>query len=115
MALHGVIEYTAGALFIAAPFLLGFDADAAKAVSIVVGVVIIATAAASDTPVGLSNSIPAPQHLALDFILAGFLIAAPFIFGFSDETAAIAFFIVLGIAHMLITFGTRFREPRGEG
>ena len=40
------------------------------------------------------------------------LIAAPFLFGFSDESAPTAFFIVLGVAHLLITIGTRFRAAK---
>ena len=41
------------------------------------------------------------------------LIASPFLFGFSDDTNETAFFIVLGVAHLLITIATRFvREER---
>jgi hypothetical protein len=41
------------------------------------------------------------------------LIASPFVFGFSDDGTATAFFIVLGVAHLLITIATRFvNEPR---
>ena len=46
------------------------------------------------------------------------LIAAPFLFGFSDDGTATAFFIVLGVVHLLLTIATRFvseerpRRPR---
>jgi hypothetical protein len=43
-------------------------------------------------------------------VLAALLVALPFIAGFSGETAPTAFFIVLGVAHLLITIGTRFRR-----
>ena len=33
----------------------------------------------------------------LDYVLAIFLIASPFLFGFSDDGTAAAFFIVLGV------------------
>jgi hypothetical protein len=108
---HGAIEYVAGALFIAAPLLLDFDDGVATAASIVVGVVILAVAAATDGPTSLVNSIPKSAHVLLDYVLAGLLIALPFVAGFSDETEPTAFFIALGIAHLLITIGTRFREP----
>ena len=52
------------------------------------------------------------MHVLLDYALAAILVAAPFLFGFSDETAPTAFFIVLGVAHLLITIGTRFRGPK---
>lgn len=112
VALHGIIEYLAAALFIVAPFVLGFDSSAAKAVSIVVGVVVLLVAATTASPVGIIKSIPLPAHLVLDFILAGLLIAAPFVFGFSDETKPTAFFIALGIVHLLVTIGTRFLPPK---
>ena len=106
---HGVIEYLVGALFIAVPFLLSFDSGAATALSIVVGVLVIAVAAATEGPTGLIDQIPTAAHVALDYVLAVVLIALPFLAGFSDETTPTAFFIVLGVAHMLITIGTRFR------
>ena len=106
---HGVIEYVAGALLIAAPFLLSFESGAATALSIVVGVVVIAVAAATDGPTSLINQIPTAAHVALDYVLAAILIALPFLAGFSDETAPTAFFIVLGVVHLLVTIGTRFR------
>ncbi len=111
---HGAIEYAAGALFIAAPLLLSFDDGVATASSIVIGIVILAVAAATDGPTSLVNSIPKAAHVVLDYLLAGLLIALPFVAGFSDETEAAAFFIALGVAHLLITIGTRFREPTAK-
>ena len=106
---HGVIEYLAGILLIAAPFLFDFDSGAATALSIIVGVVILAIAASTDGPTSLINQIPRPAHVALDYVLAVVLIALPFLAGFSDETAPTVLFLALGIAHLLITIGTRFR------
>ena len=114
---HGVIEYVAGALFIVAPFLLSYESGAATALSIIVGVVVLAVAAATDGPTSLVNQIPRSAHVALDYVLAVLLIALPFLAGFNDETEPTAFFIILGVAHLLITIGTRFRagtEPRAE-
>ena len=118
---HGVIEYLAGALFIAAPFLFAFDDDTATAVSIVAGVVILVVTASTALPTGLIKSIPVHAHAILDFALAAVLIAAPFLFGFSDDGTATAFFIVLGVVHLLLTIATRFvtearpRRPRQAG
>lgn len=107
--LHGTIEYIAGVLLIAAPFLFSFESDAATAVAVVVGVVVLAVAASTEGPSSLINSIPVAVHLMLDFALAAVLIASPFLFGFSGETTATAFFLVLGVAHLLVTIGTRFK------
>ena len=110
VVVHGAIEYVAGVLFVIAPFVLAFDSGAAKAVSIIVGLVVLIVAAATDGPTSLVNQIPISAHVALDYVLAALLVALPFIAGFSGETAPTAFFIVLGVAHLLITIGTRFRR-----
>jgi hypothetical protein len=111
---HGAIEYAMGVLLIAAPFLLHFKADAAVAVSIVVGVIVLAVAASSDGPTSLVNSVPVSAHLLFDVVLAAVLIASPFLFTFNSESAPTAFFIVLGVAQLLVTIGTRFQPPAGR-
>jgi len=113
---HGIIEYLAAALLIAAPFLFSFDDDTATAVSIVVGVLLLIVTASTALPTGLIKSIPVQAHAVIDFLLAAVLIASPFLFGFSDDGTATAFFIVLGVVHLLVTIATRFvseeRPPR---
>jgi hypothetical protein len=110
--IHGAVEYAAAAVFIVAPFLFEFDSDAATAISIVVGVAILVVTASSDLPTGLAKVIPVTIHMVLDIVVAAVLIAAPFLFGFSGEREATAFFIVLGIWHLLLTIGTRFLPRR---
>ena len=105
---HGIVEYLAAALFIAAPFVFSFEDDTATAVSIVVGVLVLIVTASTALPTGLIKSIPVQAHAVIDFLLAAVLIAAPFLFGFSDDGTATAFFIVLGVVHLLMTIATRF-------
>ena len=107
-AVQGIIEYLAGVLFVAAPFLFDFEATRARTLSIAVGVVVLVVAAVSKGPTGLIDELPVSAHVLLDFVLAVFLIAASFLFGFSEDGKATAFFIVLGVAHLLITIATRF-------
>ena len=110
---HGVIEYAAAALFIAAPFLFSFDSDTATAVSIVAGVLILIVTATTAMPTGLIKEIPVQAHVVLDYMVAILLIASPFLFGFDEDGTATAFFIVLGVVHLLLTIATRFiREER---
>ena len=114
---HGVLEYVAGALFIAAPFLFAFDSDTATAVSIAAGVVVLVVAACTAMSTGLIKSIPVQAHVILDYLLALILIASPFLFGFDDDGTATAFFIVIGVVHLLLTIATRFireERPRAE-
>lgn len=106
--LHGLIEYVAGVVLIIAPLLIDYENGSATAVSVVIGILILIIAATTAGPTGLIPQIPLPAHVALDYVLAAFLIASPFVFGFSSETEPTAIFVVLGIAHLLITIGTRF-------
>ena len=105
---HGALDYLAGALLIVSSFLLGFDSGAATAVSIVAGVAVLIIAASTAMSTGLIKSIPVPAHVILDYALAILLIASPFLFGFDDDGTATAFFIVLGVVHLLLTIATRF-------
>jgi hypothetical protein len=108
---HGLLEYGAGVFLLAAPFAFSFDSDAATAVAIVAGLGVLALAASTASSTGLAKVIPLGVHALLDLAVVGVLVAAPFIFGFSDEGAPTASFIVLGVLHLLLTIATRFR-PR---
>ncbi len=111
---HGAVEYAVAVLLIVAPFLFGFDSGSATAFSIVVGVLVLVITSSSDLPTGLAKVIPLAIHVVTDFALAGVLIASPFLFGFSDESAPTAFFIVVGVAHLLLTIATRFLPGRDD-
>jgi len=114
---HGILEYLLGVLFIAAPFLFDFKSGAATGMSVAIGVLILIFAAVSEGPVSLVNQLPLLLHVAMLYVLALFLIAAPFLLGFSDEAAPRNFFIISGVWLLLITIGTRFRSsaPTGAG
>jgi hypothetical protein len=110
---HGLVEYAAGIFLVASSFLFSFQSGSATAASIVAGVLILVIAASTAMPTGLIKSIPVHAHVVLDYILAGLLIASPFIFAFTDDGTATAVFIVLGIVYLLITIATRFvREEK---
>jgi hypothetical protein len=111
---HGVLEYVAGIFLVASSFLFDFASGGATAVSIVAGVLIIVMAASTAMPTGLIKSIPVHAHVVLDYILAGLLIASPFIFSFTEDGTATAVFIVLGIVYLLMTIATRFIREEKE-
>ena len=113
---HGLIEYLVGIFLIAAPFLLGYDDNNMPlGVSIATGVVILVLAAITQGPTGLVQQLPVSAHVTFDFLLAIFLIAAPFILGFGDDAAPRNLFIALGVVHLLISIGTRYRDAVPEG
>ncbi len=115
-AVHGLLDYGYAALLIAAPFLLGFsDEGAATAVAIIAGVVVLVAAASTKCfPTSVIKSLPVTGHLTLDFGLVAALIASPFLFGFSDETAPTAFFIVAAVVALLVTLATRWLPEKGS-
>src|SRR4051812_26530992 len=93
---HGIAEYLIGELVFAAAFLFGFsDLGAPTAVSIVVGIGVIFLGATTSWSTSLVNQVPLNVHILLDYLLGAVLIASPFLFGFSDETAPTVFFLVM--------------------
>lgn len=106
--LHGVLEYVLGVALIVAPFLLAFQSGAAKAVAIILGLVVLVVAATTSGPTSIVDQLPVSVHILLDYVLAAVLVASPFLFGFSAETNPTAFFIALGVVHLLVTIATRF-------
>ena len=111
---HGVLEYVVAVLFIAAPFLFSFDSNSATAAAIVVGLLLLAFTATSALPTGLVRTVSLGVHVTVDFVLAGGLVALPFILGFTSEPAPTALFIVAGVLHLLVTIGTRFSPDDDE-
>jgi hypothetical protein len=111
---HGLLEYGAGVLLLAAPFLFAFDSEAATALAILAGLGVIALAASTASSTGLAKVIPLGVHVLLDLVVVAFLVAAPFLFGFSDEGTPTAFFLVLGVWHLLLTIATRFKPSAVE-
>jgi hypothetical protein len=110
---HGLLEYAAGVLLVAAPFVFAFESDTATGIAIAAGVVVLIVNGSTAMSTGLIKSIPVPAHVMLDYVLAIVLIAAPFVFAFDDDGSATAFFLVLGIVHLLLTIATRFiRDER---
>lgn len=105
---HGVLEYAVGILLIVAPFLFSFEATAATAASVILGVALLAFTAMSRLPTGLIAAISVGVHVTVDAVFAVVLVAIPFLFGFTDEGAPTALFIVLGVVHLLVTIATRF-------
>jgi hypothetical protein len=70
-------------------------------------------AVVTDAPTGIARSLPVASHVVLDYVLALFLIVAPFVFGFSDDDdAATAYFIVLGVGYVMLAVLTRYRGPK---
>ena len=107
---HSLIEYVAGAALIAVPLLLDYHSGAAKAVSIVLGVLVIFLAATTTSTMSLINQVPLSMHIVFDYVIAAVLIASPFLFSFSDESTPTAVFLIGGVVWLLLSIGTRYRK-----
>ncbi len=83
---HGLLDYTTGALFIASPWLLDFaDDDAARSVAVGTGVAVLGLSAFTDYEAGVTRRIPMATHLTVD-TLSGVLVAAsPWLLGFAKR------------------------------
>jgi hypothetical protein len=112
---HGFLDYVLAALLIAAPFLFSFKDDGATATAIVAGVIVLIIGACTAWTTGIIKSIPRTAHALLDYVVAILLIAAPFLFAFQDDGTATAFFIIAGVADLLLAIATRFTsQPSGR-
>ena len=115
LTVHAALEPVVAALFIGAPFLFGFsDLGAPTAVSIVVGVAVLVVALSTCWRLSLIKAIPVPAHLMLDLGLSALLIASPFLFGFSDQGAPTAFFIIMGVLDLVAALATRWQSSPSE-
>jgi hypothetical protein len=106
---HQAIEPFAALLLIAAPWIFGFsDNDTATTLSVIAGVVVLATGMATRWRMSLVKLIPLRTHFMMDVGLGIALIALPFIAGFSDHGGATRFFIIAGALELGTALMTRW-------
>ena len=112
---HAAIEPLIAAIVIAAPWIFGFsDVDSAKAVCIVVGVVMLIAGSMTDWRLSLVRLIPLRMHLMTDLLLGAVLILSPFVFGFSDEGGATRFTVIAGVLELITALMTRWDPTEAE-
>jgi hypothetical protein len=87
--MHGMLDYPAGLLLIAAPWIFGFSdvGGAAQAVPMVVGALILLQSLITDYELSVADVLPLRTHLSMDVVLGAFLALSPVVFGFTDEGA----------------------------
>lgn len=105
---HEAVEYAAGVLLLLAPLLFGFDSDRAQWTSIALGVVVLVVALISRGRLGATKVLSSSAHATLDYVTAAVLVLSPFVLGFVEDTTAVTFFVLLGVAHTALTLLTRF-------
>ena len=105
-----MVEPLVGLLFILAPFILDFDHSSARTLSIVIGAVIIVSGMTTRWRLSVAKLIPLRVHFMTDVLIGVVCVAAPFVLGFSDETAPLVFFLVMGVGEIGAAFMTAW-EP----
>ncbi len=110
---HGVADYLSGLLLLAAPNLLDFANAGGSAAWLprVVGLTILLQALSTDYELGVMKMIPISLHLLIDYVVGAFLIAAPWLLGFSGVRAAMMTTVVMGV---LVIGLTAMTQPRGR-
>src|SRR3954452_7984611 len=106
LEVHAMVEPIIGVLFILAPFIFGFDDSSAKTLSIIIGVVILLSGMSTQWRLSLVKLIPLRVHFMTDVLIGIVCLAAPFVFGFQDETAPLVFFLVMGVGELGAAFMT---------
>jgi Flp pilus assembly pilin Flp len=108
---HQAIEPFAAILLIAAPWIFGFsDNDTAMTLSVIAGIVVLATGMTTRWRMSLVKLIPLRTHFMMDVGLGIALIALPFIAGFSDDGGATRFFVIAGALELGTALMTRWDE-----
>jgi hypothetical protein len=106
---HAAIEPLIGLVLIASPWIFGFsDANDAKILCIVLGILVILTGAMTDWRVSLARVIPLKMHFMTDLLVAAILILAPFVLGYSDNGAATRFTVIAGVLEAIAALSTRW-------
>jgi hypothetical protein len=109
---HGVLDYPLAAVLIAGPLVLDFDDTAATVIALVFGGGAVVLAVGTAWSTGIVKVIPPLLHGYADIVVTTALIVLPFAIGFTDDTAALVFYLVVGAGGLLATLETRF-EPLG--
>jgi hypothetical protein len=94
------------------PLVLDFDDMAATVIALVFGGGAVVLAVGTAWSTGIVKVIPPLLHGYADIVVATALIVLPFAIGFTDDTAALVFYLVVGAGGLLATLETRF-EPLG--
>jgi SPW repeat len=98
---HGVLDYAVAAVFLNAPMVFGFQHTTASIVAYWLTGIHLLLTACTDFPPGPFKWIPLKIHGAIELLAALFVLAAPWILGFSGQPAPRNFFVAMGIVILL--------------
>ena len=106
---HAPLDYVVGVVLIAAPWIFQFsESGAATAVSVVLGIGLIAYSLFTDYELGVWKVAPMAVHNLIDIVAGALLAVSPWLLGFADDGAnAWAPFVVIGVAAIFLGLTTK--------
>lgn len=103
---HGYLDYTVGALLIAAPWILGFASEGPDTwVPMVLGVGTIIYSLLTNYELAVAHMIPFKTHLVLDAMAGLLLAASPWLFQFADRVWMPH--VIVGVIELVVVMLTR--------
>jgi hypothetical protein len=115
---HGIIDYAAGAMLIAAPWVLGFahDTTAGAWISVLAGSALMLWSTFADYEGAVfARIVPMREHLGGDLLLGLLLLVTPFAFGFADRgTYAWVSFVLAGAGFVVLAAITQTTPLQGS-
>ena len=105
---HAPLDYIVGVGLIAAPWIFQFSDDGTPtAISIVLGIGLIAYSLITNYELGVWKVAPMAVHNLIDVVAGAFLALSPFLFGFADESANVWLpHVVVGLAAVFLGLTT---------
>jgi SPW repeat-containing protein len=106
---HAPLDYIVGAVLIAGPWIFQYsDSGAATAISIALGIGLIAYSLFTNYELGLWKVAPMAVHNVIDIVAGALLAASPWLFGFADGGANFWVpFVVIGVAAIFLGLTTK--------
>ncbi len=106
---HAPLDYVVGVVLIAGPWIFQYSGSgAATAISIVLGIGLIAYSLLTNYELGVWKVAPMAVHNVIDVVAGALLAASPWLFGFADEGANFwAPFVVIGVAAIFLGLTTK--------
>jgi hypothetical protein len=107
--LHGVLDYATVAAFLNAPMVFGFHGIPAAIVYWLAGIHLLMTGC-TDFPLGAFKWIPFRIHGVIELLAGIFLLVAPWVFSFAQDSAARNFFLAIGVVVLVVVALTDYSQ-----
>ena len=106
---HAPLDYIVGAVLIAGPWIFQYsDSGAATAISVVLGIGLIAYSLVTNYELGVWKVAPMAVHNLTDIVAGALLAVSPWLFGYADDGANFWVpFVVIGVAAIFLGLTTK--------